>query len=228
MKKIFGALAVAALLASCSVLDQKFVIQDGSTGKDDPIGLKGKAVTVSLLKAGNVQLQATSNTLTSNPFADFNFPDTSPAVLKSLTFRVSLADSYKDSQGTTVQNYATLTGGTCPASFKISGLTGSVKLSDSSNTTGVTQDLKITPAEITFTKVGTGTVSPCNYSFPSSSMELTLSGDKLATTKTILSNGTQGNVAALTLNYTQDPATGVGGSFAIGVGGGTAEVIAGI
>lgn len=226
MKKIFGILAVAALLASCSALDKTVVIQSGEKGQDNPIGLKGKAVTVSLLKAGNVQLQATSKVLVSNPFKDISFPDISPAVLKSLTFRVSLADNYNTETGASVQNYATLTGGSCPASFKISGMTGSVKLSDSSNPTGVTQDLKITPAEILFTKVGTA--SPCNYSFPSSSMELTLSGDKLATAKTILSNGVDSNTAELTLIYTQDPATGIGGSFAISVGGGTLEAVAGI
>ena len=57
MKKIFGALAVAALLASCGALDQKINYADGSAGKDDPIGLKGKAVTVSLLSGPAARLR---------------------------------------------------------------------------------------------------------------------------------------------------------------------------
>ncbi len=227
MKKVFGALAVAALLASCSVLDQKVVIQDGSKGQDDPIGLKGKAITVSLLNNGAVRAQGVNTTtpIVSDTFADYTIPPIpAPAVLKGFVFELALATSYNDAQGNPVAVSAVISGANkvCPATFDLTAIGGSVKLSDGADTTGVTIAIVADPTKMTFTQT-----SACTYSFTSSLLTVTITGDAFTKAKTIFTNGNNLNQVSATLNYTSDNAV-VKGQLDLKVGGGKAFAIGGI
>lgn len=227
MKKIFGVLAVAALLASCSVLDQKVAIQDGSKGQDNPIGLKGKAITVSLLGSGDVRVQGVNTTtpVVSDTFKDYTIPTIpAPAVLKGFVFELALATSYNDDEGTPVAVSAVISGAdkVCPATFNLTAIGGNVKLSDGLDTTGVSIAVVANPTAMTFTQT-----SPCTYSFTSSVLTVTVSGADFDKAKTILTNGNNLNRASATLNYTSDSAV-VKGQLDLKIGGGKSFAIGGI
>jgi hypothetical protein len=226
MKKILGLMVVAAALASCSVLDQKVAIQDGSVGKDNPLGLKGKVVTVSLLNnAVRPQGVNTATPIVSDPFADYTIPAIpSPAVLKGLVFELALAPSYNDDKGNAVPVVATISGDNklCPATFDLTAIGGSVQLFDGSDTTGVTVPVVADPTKMTFTQTST----PCSYTFTKSLLSVNISGDPFTKIKAILTNGNNANQVKLTLNYTSD--SSVKGTLGLVVGGGAAYAIGGI
>lgn len=227
MKKVLGALAVAALLASCSVLDQKVTIQDGSKGQDNPIGLKGKAITVSLLGSGDVRVQGVNTTtpVVSDTFKDYTIPTIpAPAVLKGFVFELALATSYNDDEGKAVAVSAVISGADklCPATFNLTAIGGNVKLSDGLDTTGVSIAVVANPTAMTFTQT-----SPCTYSFTSSVLTVTVSGADFDKAKTILTNGNNLNQASATLNYTSDSAV-VKGKLDLNIGGGKSFAIGGI
>ena len=214
MKKVFGALAVAALLASCGALDQKINYADGSAGKDDPIGLKGKAVTVSLLSGPAARLQASTQT-TSGTFDDITgIPG--GISLKTWGFTLDL---------TTPAGGAVVTGNTtaCPASLSINVDALTLNVKDAANAAGVSAPVTFTPSSITLTE----TAVDCNYAVPAAPVKVSASitGTALSSLVSIITAGGQNTVTA-TLTTTTTPA--IGGSVNLVFGSGTGFVIAGI
>jgi hypothetical protein len=219
MNKIFGALAVAAVLASCSALDQKISYADGSAGKDDPIGLKGKAVTVSLLSGGAARLQASTQT-TSGAFNDIDTSSIPGIVqLKQWGFDIELSTQVAPTGG------AVVTGAKdCPTSFTITVDSLTLNVKDASNAAGVSAPVTFTPSSLTLTE----TTTNCTYAVPTAPVKVSASitGASLTSLKGIITAGGVNTVTA-TLTTTTTPAIG-GGTLNLQFGIGTGFVTAGI
>jgi hypothetical protein len=213
MNKIFGALAVAAMLASCSLLDQQVTYADGSPGKDDPIGLKGKTVTVSLLDRGAARLQAATQT-TSGTFDDITgIP--SGVQLKEWFFGVDLTTPSADA----VVNGAA----DCPTSVTINIDSLTVNIKDASNAAGVSAPVDFGPRSITLTE----TATDCIYTVTAAPVKVRalITGSAFVNLVTII---TSGGVNTVTASLTTTTTPAIGGTIILQFGSGTGFVIAGI
>ena len=212
MKKIFGALVVAALLASCSALDQKINYADGSAGKDDPIGLKGKAVTVSLLGGGAATLQGV--TTSSGTFADIAIPG--GIALKTWGFTIDL---------TTPAGGATMSGSNCPSSLTVTVNSLTVKVTDPTNTAGQSAPVTFAPSSLTLTEKTTD----CVYDVPATPVVISavITGSNLTSLANIITTGGTNTVTA-TVDTTSVPTGFSDRTLSLQFGSGTGFVIAGI
>ena len=214
MKKVFGALAVMALLASCNILDQTIKYADGTDGKDDPIGLKSKAVTVSLLSGPAARLQASEQT-TSGVFSDIDTSSVPGIVqLKEWGFTLDLSTPAVVTPNTL----------TCPSSLSINVDALTLNVKDAANAAGVSAPVTFTPSVITLTETATN----CTYAVPAAPVKVSASikGAALTSLVGIITAGGQNTVTA-TLTTTTTPAL-TGGSIQLVFGSGTGFVIAGI
>ena len=212
MKRVLGALVVAALLASCSALDQKINYADGSAGKDDPIGLKGKAVTVSLLGSG-IKLQAV--TTTTGTFDDISgIP--SGVILKEWGFTLDL---------TTPSGGATMSGSNCPSTLTVTVNSLTLKVTDAANITGQPAPITYSPASINLTESATD----CVYNVPASPIKISakIAGNDLSNLVNIITKGGVNTVTA-TLDTTTSPTGYAGRTLGLQFGSGTGYIIAGI
>ena len=213
MKKFFGVLAVAALLASCSALDQKINYADGSAGKDDPIGLKGKAVTVSLLGGGAATLQGV--TTSSGTFADIaGIPG--GVALKTWGFTINL---------TTPNGGATMSGSNCPSNLTVTVNSLTLKVADPTNTAGQSAPVTFAPSSLTLTE----TAKDCVYAVPATPVVISaeITGSNLTGLANIITTGGTNTVTA-TLDTTSAPTGFSDRTLSLQFGSGTGFVIAGI
>ena len=214
MKKVFGALAVVALFASCGVLDQRVDYANGKDGNDNPIGLKGKAVTVSLLNGDAARLQASTQT-TSGTLDDITgIP--SGIALKTWGFTLSLTTP---AGGAVVDKNAQA----CPSSLSVNVDSLVLNVKDAVNTAGVSAPVTFAPSSITLTE----TATDCAYAAPATpiAVSATITDAALSSLVNIITTGGQNTVTA-TLTTTTTPA--IGGSINFVFGSGTGYVIAGI
>jgi hypothetical protein len=220
MKKVLGFLVVAAALASCSVLDQKVTYADGTAGKDDPIGLKGKVVTVSLLGNGartQGSVSPLAVTTTSGTFEDISGIPAGVA-LKEWGFELTL---------TTPAGGATLSGTNCPASITVTLNSARINVKNQSDTTGagVNVDLTSTPSSMTLNAASAGS---CTYAVPATPIKVAakIAGAQLSSLVNIISAGGTNAVTA-TVDLSNNPSL-AGRTIGLNFGSGTGYVIAGI
>ena len=213
MKKIFGALAVAALLASCSLLKTGPI--DVTPVSRDPIGLKGKAITVSLLGQGVVRTQASGSfTFTGGAFED-------SADIKQYIDNLKTWVITQGFNGT-----ATVTpkiAGSCPTTINLTGINATVSLKSGTNTATAA----VTPNNPTLALTRTG--SSCDYTFNTASLIFSISYDEDAIktkVKPLLTDGAA-NTASGTLNFTSADLA-AGDTINLTWGEGTATIVAGL
>ena len=214
MKKILGALAVAALLASCSLLKTGPI--DVTPASKDPIGLKGKPITVSLLGQGVVRTQASGSfTFTGGAFED-------SADIKQY---IDNLRSWVITQG--FNGTATVTpkvAGSCPATIILTGISATVSLKSGTNTATAA----VTPNNPALPLPRTGS-SGCNYTFDAASLIFSISYDEDAIktkVKPLLTDGAT-NTASGTLTFTSAELA-AGDTIALTWGDGTATIVAGL
>ena len=213
MKKVFGALAVVALFASCSLIRSGPI--DVTPTSRDPIGLKGKAITVSLLGQGVVRTQATGNlTFTGESFDD------SADIKKNIDNLKSWVITQGFNGTATVTPKAV---GSCPATINLTSINATVGLKSGTNTA----DAVVTPNNPTLLLTRTG--SSCDYTFNAAALILSINYDEAAISskvKPLLTDGAV-NTASATLSFSSVELL-AGDSITLTWGDGTATIIAGL
>jgi hypothetical protein len=220
MKKVLGAVAVAAALAACGILKTTINYADGSAGKDDPVGLKGRPLTVSLLSKGAPQLQ---KTLTDQPFGGANatFGDID---ISQVPAGVSLSEWGFSVPLTIPAAGAALSGTDCPSSIAITGASASLTVKNQSGGAGVPIGVTFSPNAMTLTESSTD----CVYTAPAQPLVLTakIAGADLSNALAIITTGGTNQVDGK-FSLTYDDAL-AGRTLNLAFGGGTGYVIAGL
>jgi hypothetical protein len=227
MKVMLG-LAAVSLLASCGNIktdkiaigtDTTKSVVAGSNVGGGALGIDGKGAPLSLSK-DRVLVQGLNENkvLADGTFEDDKTPDT-----------VNNIGRLSEWGATQVMPLATLTpktGGTCPASFALSAVSFTLKITDPSNTTGVSAT--VGPVNLNFTQKGT----TCDYdvTIPKitgpAALSFVLAAQKAKDFGTILTTGGL-NTVALTATYTSEAdVSGEGASLQIKFGGSSAYIIA--
>jgi hypothetical protein len=213
MKKVFGALAIAAVLASCNLIKTGPI--DVTPSTKDPIGLQNKAVTVSLLGQGVVRTQASG---------DFSFTggafDDSADIKKYIDNLKGWAIT-QSFNGTA--KVALKTAGTCPATVNLTGITATVSLKSGTNTA----DAAVTSNNPNLALTRTG--SSCDYTFNTALLIFSINYDEAAITnkvKPLLIDGAP-NTASGTLKFTSNELV-AGDTITLTWGDGTASIVAGL
>ena len=228
MKKIFGALVIAAALSACGLLKTTVNYADGKSDQtNDPVGLKGKAVTVSLLGKGTATIQAQRTQ---------NFPDTGQIAsfpdITGIPAGVSLSEWGFTVSLTTPSGGATLTGSACPATLTITANTASLNVKDASaGGNGTPVNLTFNPASMVLSRK---TSSPsCTYDVPATPIQITatITGQALTSVVNTITTGGANQVSG-SITYTYDDTVAgqpsPGASLSLVFGGGTGYVIAGL
>jgi hypothetical protein len=213
MKKVFGALAIAAVLASCNLIKTGPI--DVTPSTKDPIGLQKKAVTVSLLGQGVVRTQATG-TLS---FTGGSFDDS--ADIKKYIDNLKGWVITQGFDGTA--KVALKAAGTCPATINLTAITASLSLKSGANTA----DAAVTSNNPTLALTRTG--SSCDYTFNTAALIFSISYDEASISskvKPLLTDGAA-NTASGSLSFSSSELL-AGDSITLTWGDGTASIVAGL
>jgi hypothetical protein len=217
MKKVLGALAIAAVLGACGLVKTTIPYADGTAGKDNPIGLKSKkAVTVSLLGTDGLRVQASkASDPFSGDFADLDLSQVPSGIsVSEWGFAVKLVPP----------TGAMLSGVDCPTTVTISGVSATASIKNkSSSGTGVNIPVTFEPNSATFTET-----ADCVYGEPSAPVKLkaTLAGADLTNVLNIATKDGDNTITG-TISFTYPDAI-VGRSLSLDFGSGTGYIVAGL
>ncbi len=222
--KVMLGLAAVSLLASCGLIktpqiaigtDTTKSVVAGSGVGGGALGIDGKGAPLDLSK-DRILLQGvnTNVAIAGGTFAD----DTSPDTLAN----IGRLDEWSATQ---TMPLATLAPGvlkSCPASFQLTSVAFTLKITDPANTTGVSHTVSFTAVD--FTQKGT----TCDYDIKVNGQEafvqFVLAAQQAKAFGTILTSGGV-NTAALTGTYTA-PASVETGKLTIKFGGSKAYIVA--
>jgi hypothetical protein len=224
--KLMLGLAAVSLLASCGLIKtQEIKLQDttasvmpGSQVGGGALGIDGgKGAPLDLSKGGLV-LQGTQSNVT---VATGSFADVTNTDLISNLQRLS------EWGATQTMPTASLSGTDCAniASFGVTGISFTLKISDPANTTGVTQSVNV--PNLNFTRVGT----TCNYNATfattgsPAAIAIKIAGQALATFGSIITSGGL-NTVTLTSSYTTSDTNLTGRNLVVNFGGSSSYIIA--
>jgi hypothetical protein len=188
MKKIIGMLVLATSLAACGITQE---IDVSGTDKNS-LGLKGKPITVSLLKNDlRVQAKTGEYTTTSDPFADPSNITQYVNNIKGWAFKQGFAGTAT----VRVDENTPATG--CPSTLTLSNVSATIKIISG------TQNKLFTLTPSTTTLAMTEGSTDCQYTFNVATLlfSVNISGADLATLVTLLTDGAQ-NTAEATLKLT--------------------------
>jgi hypothetical protein len=218
-------LVAISLLASCgqiktppiSLQDTKATVTPGSGVGGGALGIDGgKGAPLSLSRGGlTVQGVNPVTQVASGSFADLTQPD----LLNNLS---------KLAEWGATQNMptATLSGTACPASFNVTDISFTVKVTDPANTTGVSKTVVIPQIGLAATAAGS-----CEYNASIgaavAAVNVSISGADLTTFGTIITSGGL-NTVTLNAGYTTNDPAVTGRTLVVNFGGSSSYIIANI
>ncbi len=182
MKKVIGLFATAALLSSCGALTRV----DVSGASKDSLGLRGKPITVSLLK-DSVRPQASTGNFTTTGTV---FADPSDITQYINNIKDWAIQQGFDGSATVVPGATAATD--CPSTLTLSAFTTSIKVSSGTSN----KTFALTPSSATL--VMTEGATNCQYTYNVASLlfNVTISGSDLSTLVSLLTDGKSNTVDA--------------------------------
>jgi hypothetical protein len=224
--KLMLGLAAVSLLASCGLIktpeiklqDTTASVTPGSQVGGGALGIDGgKGAPLDLSKGGLVLQGAQTNV----PVASGTFADVTNSDLLSNLAKLS------EWGATQTMPTATLSGTDCAniATFSVTGISFTLKVTDPANSTGVSQTINV--PNLNFTRVG----ATCNYNATltttgsPAAIAIKIAGQALVTFGNIITSGGL-NTVTLTSSYTTSDTNLTGRNLVVNFGGSSSYIIA--
>ncbi len=221
-------LVAISLLASCGILktppislqDTKATVTPGSGVGGGALGIDGGKTSPLALSRGGLTVQGVNpvTQVASGTFADLTQAD--------LLSNLSKLSEWGATQNMPTATLSAVSGTACPASFNVTDISFTVKISDPANTTGVSKTVVIPQIGFAATAAGSCTYN-ASIGAAVAAISLSISGTDLVTFGTIITSGGL-NTVTLNAGYTtNDPAVS-GRNLVVNFGGSSSYIIANI